>query len=295
MSDTTDDRPFAKRAGQYLTNLALMSVIRLSGLLPYRARVRTIGWVTSRIIAPLAGFRRRIRDNLAHTMPGLDRAEVERLVRAVPDNMGRALIETYSGPPFVEIAQQAEVTGPGLEVLAKARDEGKPVIIVTAHFGNYDAARASLIHHGFEVGGFYRPLDNPYVNKPYTRAITAIGEPLFTQSRKGMANMVRHLKAGGVLAIVADRHAVGGEVMPFFGKPAATSLVTAELALRFDAPLLPVYGLRKPDGIHFEIVTQEPIPHTDPETMTREITERLESFVREHMDQWFWIHRRWKV
>ncbi|MBB94545.1 MAG: lauroyl acyltransferase [Rhodobacteraceae bacterium] len=285
----------SKRIGQYLTNLALMTVIGAARLLPYAARVRFIGWLTSRVIAPLAGFDKRIRNNLAHTLPDMDPAEVDRLVKGVPDNMGRALIETYSGAPFVKIAQQAKVTGPGLEVLAKAREDGRPVIIVTAHFGNYDAARASLIHHGFEIGGFYRPLDNPYVNKHYTKAITAIGEPLFTQSRKGMANMVRHLKSGGVVAIVADRHAVGGEIMPFFGKPAATSLVTAELALRFNAPLLPVYGMRTPDGLHFEIVTQDPIPHSDPETMTREITERLEALVRDHMDQWFWIHRRWKV
>ena len=290
-----DDRPFSKRAGQYLTNLALMAVIGLSRLLPYRARGRTIGWITSRIIAPLAGFDKRIRSNLAHTLPDMDAAEVERLVRAVPNNLGRALIETYSGPPFVEIAEAAPITGPGLDVLTKAREDGRPVIIVTAHFGNYDAARAALIHHGFEIGGFYRPLDNPYVNEHYTRAITRIGTPLFTQTRKGMANMVRHLKSGGVVAIVADRHAVGGEIMPFFGKPAATSLVTAELALRFNAPLLPVYGIRKKDGISFEIVTQEPIRHSDPETMTREITERLEALVRDHMDQWFWIHRRWKV
>ena len=290
-----DKASFPKRAGQYLTNLALMSVIGTARLLPYASRARFIGWLTSRVIAPLAGFDKRIRNNLAHTLPDMPADEVDRMVRAVPDNMGRALIETYSGAPFVRLAQQAPVTGPGLEVLEQARAEGKPVIIVTAHFGNYDAARASLIHHGFEIGGFYRPLDNPYVNKHYTRAITAIGEPLFTQSRKGMANMVRHLKGGGVVAIVADRHAVGGEIMPFFGKPAATSLVTAELALRFGAPLLPVYGLRKPDGLNFEIVTQEPIPHSDPETMTREITDRLETLVREHMDQWFWIHRRWKV
>ena len=107
-----DDRPFSKRAGQYLTNLALMAVIGLSRLLPYRARVRTIGWITSRIIAPLAGFDKRIRSNLAHTLPDMDAAEVERLVRAVPNNMGRALIETYSGPPFVEIAEAAPITGP---------------------------------------------------------------------------------------------------------------------------------------------------------------------------------------
>ncbi|MEM8732460.1 MAG: lysophospholipid acyltransferase family protein [Pseudomonadota bacterium] len=272
-----------------------MAILVPSRLLAYRTRVRSIGWITSRVIAPLAGFDRRIRDNLAHARPDLPGEDVEALVRAVPDNMGRALIETYSGAPFVSVARAAPVTGPGLDILSDARANGQPVIIVTAHFGNYDAARANLIGHGFEIGGFYRPLDNPYVNKPYTRAITAIGKPLFTQTRKGMGNMVRHLKSGGVVAIVADRHAVGCTIMPFFGQPASTSLVTAELALRFNAPLLPVYGLRKEDGINFEIVTQPPIPHSDPETMTREITDRLELLVRAHMDQWFWIHRRWKV
>ncbi|MGV6847629.1 MAG: lysophospholipid acyltransferase family protein [Marinibacterium sp.] len=289
------DRSFFTRAAQYTLNLVLMSVLGAARVLPYRWRIPAMGWLTSRVIAPLAGYDRRIRDNLARTHPDMPPAEVRRLVRKVPDNMGRALMETYSGAPFVKIATAAPVTGPGLDVLAQARADGRPVIIVTAHIGNYDAARASLIAHGFEIGGFYRPLDNPYVNRHYERAITAIGTPLFTQSRKGMANMVRHLKAGGVTAIVADRHAVGGTVMPFFGQPAATSLVTAELALRFDAPLLPVYGIRNSDGMSFTIVTEDPIPPTDPETMTREVTRRLEDLVRQHMDQWLWIHRRWKV
>lgn len=122
----SDNRTFSKRAGQYLTNLALMSVINLSRVLPYKARVRSIGWLTSRVIAPLAGFDKRIRANLAHTMPDMDPDEVTRLTRAVPDNMGRALIETYSGPPFVKIAQEAPITGPGLEVLKQAREDGRP-------------------------------------------------------------------------------------------------------------------------------------------------------------------------
>lgn len=289
------DRPFLKRTGEFALNVALQTVLGAAFLIPYRRRIPAIGWFTSRVVAPLAGYDKRIRDNLRRTHPDMPEDEVQNLVRRVPNNMGRALIETYSGAPFVKIASNAAFTGPGLDVLEQAKKDGRPVIIVTGHIGNYDAARAALISKGHRIGGFFRPLDNPYVNKHYVRAITRIGTPLFEQGRKGMTAMVRHLKTGGVVAIVADRHAVGGTVMPFFGQPAATSLVTAELALRFNAPLLPVYGMRNPDGLTFTIVTEEPVPHTDAETMTRDVTARLEAMVRDHMDQWLWIHRRWKV
>ena len=73
-----------------------------------------------------------------------------------------------------------------------------------------------------------------------------------------------------------------------------TSLVNAELALKYGAEMIPVYGIRKENGLDFEIVMQDPIPHTDPETMTQTVNDKLEELVRQHMGQWFWIHRRWK-
>jgi KDO2-lipid IV(A) lauroyltransferase len=85
-----------------------------------------------------------------------------------------------------------------------------------------------------------------------------------------------------------------GPALPFFGKPAPTALSAAEMALKYDAALVPIYGIRQPDGLSFEIRVEDPIPHTDPETMTRALNASLEALVRDHMDQWFWIHRRWK-
>ena len=86
----------------------------------------------------------------------------------------------------------------------------------------------------------------------------------------------------------------GGVEIDFFGKPAVTSTVPAELALKHNAPLIPVYGLRKPNGLDFEIIVHEPIPPTDPKTMTQAFNHDLEALVRQHMEQWFWVHRRWK-
>ena len=103
-----------------------------------------------------------------------------------------------------------------------------------------------------------------------------------------------HLKQGGIIAIVGDLHVQEGIELGFFDQPAITSTVPAELALKQDAALIPVYAIRKPDGLNFQIVMHEPIEHSDPMTMTQEINDGLEELVREHMDQWFWIHRRWK-
>ena len=57
---------------------------------------------------------------------------------------------------------------------------------------------------------------------------------------------------------------------------------------------MPLWALREPNGLDFRMTFEEPIPHSDPLTMTREFNRRLEAVVRENMEQWFWIHRRWK-
>lgn len=283
-----------ERVKYYAANVFLRALIGIFKLLPYPQRVRAMGWLVARVMAPIAGFDRRVRNNLRLTCPDLSVAEIDSLCRAVPNNAGRSLIELYSGQSFVEHAKAAEIGGPGLAALQEARDAGRPVILMTGHFGNYDAARAKLISMGFEMGALYRRMANPYFHEHYLKTISGIGTPMFEQGRRGMIEMVRHLKQGGIIAIVGDLHVQEGIELGFFGQPAITSTVPAELALKQDAALIPVYAIRKPDGLNFQIVMHEPIEHSDPMTMTQEINDGLEELVREHMDQWFWIHRRWK-
>lgn len=264
-------------------------------LLPYEWRVPLCGWVMSRLIAPLAGWDRRIRDNLARVMPDLPEAEVRRLMRRVPDNVGRSVIESYSGREFVARAARHPVGGPGLATLEAAHAEGRPVVIVTGHFGNYDASRAALMARGFRIGGLYRPMNNRYFNEHYVRAMAAIGEPIFPRGKQGLAGMLRHLRGGGMLGLLIDVHMRDGAVLQFFGQPAKTALSAAELALKYDAPLVPVYAIRDANGLDFTIRVGEPIPRGTPAGMTQALNDSLEEIVRDHMDQWFWIHRRWRV
>jgi KDO2-lipid IV(A) lauroyltransferase len=105
---------------------------------------------------------------------------------------------------------------------------------------------------------------------------------------------VRHLAGGGMATILFDLHDRRGEAIPFLGRPALTSTTAAELALRYDALMVPYWGIRQPDGLSFDVVVEEPIPHATPLAMIEEATRRLEARVTAHPGQWFWVHRRWK-
>ncbi|RJL05704.1 lauroyl acyltransferase [Paracoccus aestuarii] len=278
-----------------LANGAFLAVMGLARLLPYDRRIPAMGWVFSRVIAPVAGWRRRIRENLSLARPDLTGEEAEALVLAIPDNAGRSLAEIYAGDEFTaRIHASDPLEGPGLPALEAALEAGRPVILACAHFGNYDAMRAALAGRGWPVGALYRPMNNEAFNRHYVPAITAIAEPLFPRGRSGLAAMLRFLKGGGWLALGFDQYDHDGVELRFFDLPTRTVLTPAELARRYDAALVPIAGIRQPDGLRFRVHVGAPIAHDEPRAMMQALNDDLEMLVRRHMDQWFWIHRRWK-
>lgn len=278
----------------YVASLFLKGVIGAMRLLPYERRLATMGFIT-RILSPIVGFRKRVRWNLKLTCPELSDAEVKQIARAVPDNAGRAIMEHFSPEEFTKRQSTAKVSGPGVAAFDAAVAEGRPVMMITAHFGHYLAARIALqTRSGQPIGCLYRRMANPYFNDAYVEAFYKTGAPMFEQGRRGMVEMVRSLKKGGIIAIVSDLHAHGGEELVFFGKPAVTSVLNAELAIKYKAVLIPCYAVRQPNGVDFDIMLHDPVPHTDAKTMTQFTNDDLEKVVRQHMGQWFWIHRRWK-
>ncbi|RVV99566.1 lauroyl acyltransferase [Mesobaculum littorinae] len=278
----------------YLTDLVARGLLRAVMLLPYGARVRTMGWLAAHVLAPAAGWRKRIRANLSHVLPDLPRDEVRRLTRAVPDNVGRTLIEVYSGPELAARARVTPLSGPGLPALDAALAAGRPVLVVTAHTGNFAALRPALETRGLKIAALYRPMEIAQFNRHYRDALAGMGEPLFPTTRKGLAGFLKHLRSGGAGFVLTDIHAAGGARLDFFGKPAPSPLSAAKWALQYDALMLPVFSRRLPDGLSFEMRVDAPIAPATPEEMTAEVNRRLEAFVRQDLAQWFWIHRRWK-
>ena len=122
-----------------------------------------------------------------------------------------------------------------------------------------------------------------------------MGGRAFARDRRGLAEFVKNLREGGHGAILLDQHVSTGAMLDFLGQAAPTSLSAAEMALKYNALLVPIYGERLQDGIDFDIRIEAPIPPSDPVTMTQAINDSLSARVRARPEQWLWIHRRWKA
>jgi Kdo2-lipid IVA lauroyltransferase/acyltransferase len=288
-----EDRP-PFRLDHFLVNLAARGLIGLALVLPYAWRVAFLGWLMRRVIGPLAGYGSRARENLQLIWPDLSPARREEIAQGALDNAGRTLIENYSTRAFLAHAGRIEPEGPGYAALMAAREAKRPVILVSGHFGNYEAARAALVARGFDIGGLYRNLSNRYFNAHYVRTMQAFGGPVFPQGRSGTAGFVRHLKEGGQLVLLFDQDVPGAPTLPFLGQPARTALSAAELAIRLKADLIPFFAIRQPDGLSFRVELDPPVPPGPPEAMMLAVTQALEARIKADPGQWFWIHRRWK-
>lgn len=286
---------FSRRAGHYLTNAFIVGLIRLALVLPYKTRIAFVGWVVQHVIGPVAGYRARALDNLAMIWPQMPQERRAEIASKCLNNVGRSFIENYSARDFPKRMAKNTPTGAGVAALEKAAEQGKPVILVTGHYGNYEAMRACLVARGYDIGGLYRNMKNLYFNAHYVQTMEAFGGPVFPQGRRGTAGFVRHLKEGGQLVLLFDQHVFGAPALDFLGQPANTALSAAELALRYDALLIPFYGIRQADGVSFDTVLEAPVPHSDAVTMTQALNDSLTARVKTDPEQWFWVHRRWRI
>ena len=277
----------------WLADRALRGLISTMLRLPYKARVPLMGRALGKAIGPLAGYRKRAQDNLALIYPDMGVLDRRRLAEACCDNFGRTIIENYSWQEFGEKLSGTTATGDGLVHLEQAAQSQRPVIFVTAHFGNHEAPRQVLTRMGHTIGGLYRPMQNAYFNAHYAKTMTSWGGPVFQQGRRGTMGFVRHLRGGGMGTLLYDVSAPGVR-LPFLGHPARTSLSAAEIALKLDALVIPYFGIRQPDGLSFTVEVEAPITHGSAEDMLLDMNARLEAQIARNPAQWFWVHRRWK-
>ena len=255
-----------------------------------RGRGRLIGWL-GRNIGPATPFVRRIDDNLDMVRPDYDAATRARIRRGVMENFARTAIEYVDLPDLNARAAQFAVQGLENLEAAKAANDGR-MVVVSAHYGNWEAVRAVAALHGAPLGIIYRAFNNRKMDDYSFGLITACGWPAWRKGADGSKALFKHIRRGGGAMILVDQRAGGQPSLDFMGQLAETSLAAAQLALKLKAPLLPAAAKRVGDG--FEIQFEPPIAPTDPMTMTEEMNKVVASWVDAAPEQWFWLHRRWR-
>lgn len=278
---------------QLLAWIPQAALLALARALPYRARLAFAGWLLRVAVAVVPDLRLRARANLARVFPDKPLAERRRIARDMADHLGRTAIETMTGDAFRTRADWSEPRGAGWPVFERARAEGRGVLLVSGHFGQWEACRGALKARGIECGALYRPLKNRRLERRYRQSLEDFGKPIVNRDRPGLRELVRHLRVGGVIAVLMDQYVNRGLPLDFLGHPAPSGTMIAELARKLDVPMIPVYCTRAPDRLHVAIEFEAPIPPGDPAAMTQAANHSLAARVRANPEQYLWLHRRW--
>ena len=287
-TDTPPVKPLKRRDRIALVILPVL--LRL----PFRWRVAIAGWLGRVAIGRFSSIRTRVLASVNHFLPDLPAPEAQRVATEAPGNMARMIMEILSTEDLTAIAAAAPIAGPGLAALDEAHAQNRPVILASGHFGNYDAWRLALIARGFHVGGYFKELGNPALNAHYLRAVTASGAPMFPDTPEGLKSLIRFLRSGGMLGILVDLDRPQGVLVDFLGQPTRTVLSLAEMALKYNALLVPIYGIRTPEAPGFRVWVDAPVPHSEPLAMMQAVNDSFGAQVRAHPEQWVWWHNRRK-
>jgi KDO2-lipid IV(A) lauroyltransferase len=208
--------------------------------------------------------------------------------------------------PYIRTLTSDELNGfvafNGLEHLDAALKKGRGVLVMASHFGNWElmALAFSLLHHPINI--VIRPLDSPFLDGLIDNIRTRGGNTMI--AKKGSVNKVlRLLAAGEVVGLLIDQNPAWheGVFVPFFNEIACTNKALSSLALRTSAPVVPAYNVREPNGSYRIVVEPEVVldrsgdTRVDIEENTAKFNRIIESYVRRHPEQWFWVHQRWKT
>jgi KDO2-lipid IV(A) lauroyltransferase len=256
-------------------------------------RLGDLAWVTLRA-------RRAVTlDNLQRAFGGeRDGGELRRLGRRSFEHLGMNLVEAcvfFFRPPAVLLSR---VTLEGVEHLRAAAASGRGILLLTAHFGNWELLAASHALSGFALSVVVRPLDNPVLDRVVARFRRRAGVELIAK-RRALREVLDALRRRRMVGVLLDQNAARGEgvFVPFFGVPASTSKALAVVALRAGAPVTPVFIRRDAGGrhtVHIEPALPPP-PDGDVTAYTATFNRAIEAAVRSAPEQWFWMHARWKT
>lgn len=228
-------------------------------------------------------------------------AQIRDIAIRVFENLGKNAVELVNFPKINEANFRKFITIKNREILDRAFRRGKGVIIITAHFGNWEMLAAGFRLEGYPgvtIGRkiyFYKYDD--YLN--YLRKTHDVQVIYRDDSPR---KMLKVLKENRILGIVADQDvdSVEGVFIEFFGHRAYTPTGPAALAAVSGAALVPALIVR--DGNHHNLVIEEPIELVDTGDKEKDIIANtkawsavIESYIRKYPEQWVWMHRRWKT
>ena len=283
---------------------AVLVLYGLLNLLPRRVALwigaaggSLVYWVDRR-------HRRLVQEQLQMAFPQWPAPTIRRVARECYANLGKSAAE------FAQLGHAGRqtildwVTVEGFEHVDRVRQQGRGVLFLTAHLGNWEMMAIVYTLLGYPLLPVARPLDNPWLNRLVDRIRSRHGGTVVSK-KAGSAprEIIQALRRGDCVGILLDQNMApyDGVFVNFFGRPACTAKGLALVARRTGAPVVPAFIIRRDDDRH-RIVFEPPVElvrtrdlEEDVLVNTARCTAVIERMVRAHPEQWLWMHRRWKT
>jgi KDO2-lipid IV(A) lauroyltransferase len=271
------------------------------------------GSVVARELAKVFTFvipirRKLLHENLTIAFPNSTKIERQEIILKMWEHLFLMGIEVaLAGRKIRDLNWRKHIRFFGVNPLMSALNQNRPVIIVTGHFGNFEIGGFTLGVLTYPSHTVARTLDNPYLNAFIKKFRESTGQFIIPKSG-GSDGIINVLEQNGLLALLVDQSAgPKGCIVDFFGKPASTFKAIGLLALKYNAPIVICYSLRRQndDGnfepLQFDIhITSVLDPANLPQNIknvkdvTQWFTKKLEEGIKKNPEQYWWIHRRWK-
>lgn len=264
-------------------------------------RASALGAAVAPRLGPLTRNHRYAMENLRLAFPEKTETERTAIARGAWANLGRTACE------YVHLEALFDVEGGRVEAdpdtharFAELKASGRPVLVFAAHLANWELPAVAAHKLGQPAAILYRTPNNRRIAADIVRLREPIMGRLIPANMTAPIRMAEALDSGLTLGMLVDQRFGRGPRVPFFGVPAASNPFLARLARRFEAPVHGLRAIRLPNQrFRLELTPALDLPRdatgkVDVERATAMVNAVIEGWVREHPDQWLWMHRRWR-
>jgi len=240
-----------------------------------------------------------IDENLNKFIGSYNEKKKKEIVSAMWSNYGKTFVEYLFLKKFRKT--NSHITIKGEDILKKIIKKNKPVIFVSGHFANFELMSMELTKRNLKLATIYRPLNNIFIN-PFMEYVrrTHICKNQIKKGIAGVKSAINYLQNNFSVAVMIDQRVSEGKRLPFFDHMALTTTLPAQLAIKFQLDIVPIYISRSKND-EFEMEIFDPIKASNMENsetrkldLTIQLNKIIEQLVSRDPSQWIWTHNRWK-
>jgi len=283
---------------EFIIIVSLFCIFKIIGL----KNASNLGSILGKVIGPFFRSKNIIKQNIKIGLGNLDAKKEEEIINGMWSNIGRTFAEYIFLKNFkLNKTGFSHIKIIGTEYLDEIKKSDKPVVFFSGHFANFELMAMELNKFGIKLATIYRPLNNFFLNPlmEYLR-IKYICSMQIPKGISGLRKIIKKIKDGYSIALMVDQRVSEGPRISFFNKEAHTTTIPAQIALKYNCKLVPIYIERK-NGINFEMIIHKPFEikktGTHEENIKNNsltINENIEKMIIKNPAQWIWTHNRWK-